>query len=124
MWCRKGASGFRSIHKSISRTRSIACTPLNQPWGIALAPSDFGPLSDTLLIRNNTNSGSINGFNASTGEFVGSVVNSANKTIHINQLWGIEFGGGSAQNGNANQLFYTAGPANNADGVFGVINLQ
>jgi len=99
-------------------------TPLNQPWGIALAPSDFGPLSDTLLISNNTNSGSINGFNASTGEFVGSVVNSANKTIHINQLWGIEFGGGSAQNGNANQLFYTAGPANNADGVFGVINLQ
>jgi uncharacterized protein (TIGR03118 family) len=98
--------------------------PLNQPWGFAVAPSNFGPLSGTLLISNNTNSGTINGFNLTTGAFVGTVVTSANKPIHINQLWGIEFGGGTSSNGNTNQLFYTAGPKNNLNGIFGVVNTQ
>lgn len=98
--------------------------PLNQPWGFAVAPSDFGPLSGTLLISNNTNSGTINGFNLTTGAFVGTMKNSVNKNITINQLWGIEFGGGSANNGQTDQLFYTAGPKNNLDGIFGVINVD
>jgi uncharacterized protein (TIGR03118 family) len=102
----------------------IQGTPLNQPWGFAVAPADFGALSKTLLISNNTNTGTINGFNLKTGAFVGTVVNSKGKPITINQIWGIEFGGGTASNGNANQLFYTAGPANNVDGVFGVINFK
>jgi uncharacterized protein (TIGR03118 family) len=98
--------------------------PLNQPWGFAVAPSNFGVLSSTLLISNNTNSGTINGFNPSTGAFVGTVKNSAGKPLHFNQIWGIEFGGGTAANGNTNQLFYSAGPNNNLNGVFGVINVQ
>jgi uncharacterized protein (TIGR03118 family) len=98
--------------------------PLNQPWGLAMAPSDFGVLSSTLLISNNTNGGTISGFNPTTGAFVGTIKNSANKNIVINQLWGIEFGGGSANNGNTNQLFYTAGPKNNLNGIFGVINVD
>lgn len=97
--------------------------PLNQPWGFAMAPSNFGTLSNTLLISNNTNSGEINGFNPTTGAFVGTMINSSTgKPLRINQIWGIEFGGGSANNGNTNQLFYTAGPMNNAAGIFGVIN--
>ena len=98
--------------------------PLNQPWGFAVAPANFGVLSSTLLISNNTNSGTINGFNPSTGAFVGTVKNSAGKPLHFNQIWGIEFGGGTAANGNTNQLFYSAGPNNNLNGVFGVINVQ
>ncbi len=102
--------------------------PLNQPWGFAMAPSNFGNLSKTLLISNNTNAGTINGFNPTTGAFVGTVDQAAGKNagkpIVINQIWGIEFGGGSAANGNTNQLFYTAGPKNNLNGVFGVINAQ
>jgi uncharacterized protein (TIGR03118 family) len=98
--------------------------PLNQPWGIALAPSNFGTLSSTLLISNNLNAGDINGFNSTTGAFVGTLVGENNKAIHINQIWGIEFGGGSSNNGNTNQLFYTAGPKDNLDGIFGVINVE
>ena len=98
--------------------------PLNQPFGFAIAPSNFGVLSNTLLISNNTNTGTINGFDPTTGAFVGAIKNSAGKMIHINQIWGIEFGGGSAANGNTNQLFYTAGPKNNLAGIFGVINVQ
>jgi uncharacterized protein (TIGR03118 family) len=100
--------------------------PLNQPWGFAMAPSNFGDLSNTLLISNNTNSGTINGFNPTTGAFVGTMVwgsgTMAGKPIHINQLWGIEFGGGTSANGNTNQLYYTAGPKNGLSGIFGVIN--
>ena len=76
-----------------------------------MAPKTFGPLSGTLLVSNNTNTGTINGFNLKTGALVGTVTGGATKKpIQINQLWGIEFGGGSANNGNTNQLFYTAGP--------------
>jgi uncharacterized protein (TIGR03118 family) len=98
--------------------------PLNQPWGFAMAPSDFGILSNTLLISNNTNSGTINGFDPTTGAFVGTVIGGNGKPLHFNQIWGIEFGGGTSENGNTDQLFYTAGPENNAAGIFGVINVD
>lgn len=100
----------------------ISGAPLNQPWGFAVAPSNFGPLSNTLLVSNNIDKkGTINGFNLTTGAFVGTVNNKAGKPIKIDQIWGIEFGGGSAANGKTNQLFFTAGPKNNVDGTFGVI---
>jgi uncharacterized protein (TIGR03118 family) len=101
----------------------IAGKPLQQPWGFAVAPKNFGPLSNALLVSNNTNAGTINAFNLETGEFVGTVKDTNGKPIVIDQLWGIEFGGGSANNGRTNQLFFTAGPANNLAGTFGVISL-
>jgi uncharacterized protein (TIGR03118 family) len=98
--------------------------PLNQPWGLAIAPRNFGPLSNTLLVSNNTNTGTINAFNSITGQFVGTIKDSNGKAIHIDQLWGIDFGGGTANNGASNQLFFTAGPDNNLAGTFGVIAFQ
>ncbi len=98
--------------------------PLNQPWGFAVAPKNFGPLSGTLLISNNTNTGTINGFNLKTGKFVGTIKTAAGEAITIDQLWGIEFGGGSKNNGKTNQLYFTAGPDNNVDGLFGVIDFK
>ncbi len=94
---------------------------LNQPWGLAVAPTNFGTLSGTLLVSNNTASGTINGFNRTTGKFVGTITNSLGKPIAINGLWGIKFGGGSSANGAKNQLFFTAGPSD-TNGYFGVIN--
>ncbi len=98
--------------------------PLNQPWGLAVAPTNFGALSNTLLVTNNTNTGTINAFNLETGAFVGTVKDTNGKPIVIDQLWGIDFGGGSANNGKTNQLFFTAGPYNNLAGTFGVINVK
>jgi uncharacterized protein (TIGR03118 family) len=98
--------------------------PLNQPWGFAVAPANFGPLSNTLLISNNTDHGTINAFSLKQGEvgkFVGTVRDADGRKIHIDQLWGIMFGGGSANNGATNELFFTAGPANNLAGTFGKI---
>jgi uncharacterized protein (TIGR03118 family) len=98
--------------------------PLNQPWAFAAAPKNFGPLSNTLLIGNDNGGGStINAFNVLTGQFVGTVKDVNGKPIKIDQLWGLEFGGGTAKNGAANQLFFTAGPDNSLAGMFGVISL-
>ena len=99
--------------------------PLNQPWGFAIAPSNFGPLSNALLISNNVDSGgTINAFNPKTGKFIGTISSSAGVPITIAGLWGIEFGGGSSKNGNTNQLFFTAGTDNETAGLFGVISAQ
>jgi uncharacterized protein (TIGR03118 family) len=104
--------------------RLISGAPLNQPWGVAMAPSNFGALSNTLLVSNNTNSGTINGFDPSTGKFVGTVTGANGKPIKIPQLWGILFGGGTSVNGQTNQLFWTAGPDNGLKGGFGYISAQ
>jgi uncharacterized protein (TIGR03118 family) len=97
--------------------------PLNQPWGFAAAPSNFGPLSNTLLVSNNTNNGTIVAFNAK-GQFVGTMKDATGAIIQIDQLWGIDFGGGNATNGGTNRLFFTAGPHNNFAGTFGSIALK
>jgi len=97
---------------------------LAQPWGFAVAPKNFGPLSNALLVSNNTNFGTINGFNLVTGQYVGTVKDTNGKPIKIDQLWGIDFGGGSANNGRTNQLFFTAGPDGNKAGMFGVIQMN
>jgi uncharacterized protein (TIGR03118 family) len=99
-------------------------SPLNQPWGFAIAPKNFGPLSNALLVTNNTPNGTINAFNSVTGQFIGTMKDVNGATIHINQLWGIEFGGGTNANGASDHLFFTAGPDNYATGLFGEIKFQ
>jgi uncharacterized protein (TIGR03118 family) len=101
----------------------IKGAPLNQPWGITIAPPNFGPLSNSLLVTNKVDNGTINAFNPLTGQFVGTMKDTNGKAVHIDRLWGIEFGGGSANNGRKNQLFFTAGPSDELTGTFGVISL-
>lgn len=90
---------------------------LKSPWGIALAPNNFGPASNALLIAN-LGDGRINAFNPTTGKFLGE------SGVVANGLWALIFGGGSPFNGNTNQLFFTAGPNGYVDGLFGVINFK
>ena len=99
----------------------ISGAPLNQPWGIAAAPANFGKFSNTLLIGNNVNTGTINAFDGSNGHFLGTLKDVNNKEILINQLWAIDFGDGTGANGPKNELFFAAGPANNLAGTFGSI---
>jgi len=121
-----GAGGFVDVFTESGTfvKQLISGAHLNQPWGLAIAPKNFGPLSSTLLVSNNTNSGTINGFNALTGQFVGTIKDTSGKPIRIDQLWGIEFGGGTANNGKTNELFFTAGPSNNLAGTFGSISVK
>ena len=97
--------------------------PLHSPWGIAQAPANFGPMSNAILISNNTSRGRINAFNPETGAFLGPLRDASGQPIEIDQIWALQFGQGGAANGPANQLFFTAGPSNYANGLFGTITL-
>jgi uncharacterized protein (TIGR03118 family) len=94
---------------------------LNGPWGLALAPADFGTLSNTLLVGN-FGDGVINGYDPSTGAFMGSVTDSSGHPIATPGLWGIAFGNDAA-NQPHNTLFFAAGTNDEANGVYGRIDL-
>jgi uncharacterized protein (TIGR03118 family) len=97
--------------------------PLHSPWGIALAPADFGPMSNAILISNNISRGRINAFNPTTGEFLGPLRDANGQVIEVDNIWALEFGHDTAANGTHNQLFFTAGPNSYANGLFGVITV-
>lgn len=121
-----GSGGYVDIYSEggVFLRRVAQGWPLNQPWGLAAAPKNFGTLSNTLLVGNNINKNStINAFNVLTGGFVGTVKDANGKNIDIDQLWGIDFGGGTHADGNKNDLYFTAGPSNNQAGTFGKITV-
>ena len=97
--------------------------PLHSPWGIALAPADFGPMSNAILISNNTSRGRINAFDPNTGAFLGPLRDASNQPIEIDNVWAVQFGNAQdkGNDGKHNQLFFTAGPNGYGNGLFGVI---
>jgi uncharacterized protein (TIGR03118 family) len=94
---------------------------LNAPWGMALAPADFGTLSGALLVGN-FGDGRINGFDAATGAPIGTVADSTGTAFAAPGLWGMAFGN-DAHNQPHNTLFYAAGLNNEANGVYGRIDV-
>jgi uncharacterized protein (TIGR03118 family) len=101
--------------------RLISGGLLNSPWGLALAPGNFGDLSNALLVGN-FGDGTINAFNASTGALLGTIRTSLGAQIVVQGLWGLMFGNGGS-GGTTNALFFTAGiPGSGAiedHGLFG-----
>jgi uncharacterized protein (TIGR03118 family) len=116
-----GAVDVFSPSGALLKTLVPPTSVLKGPWGLALAPKNFDTLSNTLLVGN-VDDGTIHGFSTSTGKLVGEVKDKNNNVISIPGLWGIEFGGGSPNNGNTNQLFFAAGTSGYLTGEFGVIN--
>ena len=95
---------------------------LNAPWGMALAPKDFGTLSGALLVSNHAD-GTINGYDPTTGTFIGTLQTAAGPFAQ-NGLWGIAFGNdGVGLNQPHNTLFFTAGPNMGNSGLYGRIDL-
>jgi len=95
---------------------------LNSPWGIAMAPSNFGPLSGKLLVGN-FGDGKINAFDPTTGALAGFVKTNAGAAIVIDGLWGIAFGNG-LNSQPTNTLFYAAGPDDEQEGRYGRIDMD
>ena len=106
-----GAGGYVDVFKEDGTfvKTLIKGEILNQAWGVAAAPPNFGPLSNTLLISNNSVDGTINAFDPITGKFVGTIRDERGQKIVLNNLWGIAFGGGATNNGATNALFVTIG---------------
>jgi len=92
---------------------------LNSPWGLALAPSNFGPFSNDLLVGN-FGDGTINAFDLNTDTFVGQLKGPDGNPLQIEGLWGLGFGNG-ANAGPTNLLYFTAGLDDENHGLFGAI---
>jgi uncharacterized protein (TIGR03118 family) len=92
---------------------------LNSPWGVVWAPRDFGEFSNRVLVGN-FGSGQIAAFNGFTGKFIGLMQNPNGTTVAIDGLWALAFGN-SANAGPYNALFFTAGPNEEANGLFGAL---
>jgi hypothetical protein len=97
---------------------------LLSPWGIALAPANFGKFSKALLIGN-FNSGNpaigpgrISAFDAVSGSFLGLLEDTAGAPLSIDGLWTLTFGNGK-NGGASNVLHFTAGIQNQTHGIFG-----
>src|SRR2546425_5709870 len=102
--------------------RLVSGGPLNSPWGLALAPANFGKFSNALLVGN-FGDGRISGFNPKSGASLGSLKNSRGVAIQIDGLWALAFGNGNAA-GQTNELFFTAGIGGEAHGLFGKIQSE
>jgi uncharacterized protein (TIGR03118 family) len=94
---------------------------LNAPWGVALAPANFGQLSNRLLVGN-FGDGSVIAYSLDQHRHnPGTRLRQTDGSpVHIDGLWGISFGNG-LQKQATNALFFAAGPNGEADGLYGKI---
>jgi uncharacterized protein (TIGR03118 family) len=99
---------------------------LNSPWGMAVAPANFGDFSGALL-AGNFGDGRINAFNVSTGAFLGQMLEPSSRPLVIPGLWGLIFGNGG-NGGSLGVLYFTAGIPGGGEvedhGLFGEIRPQ
>jgi uncharacterized protein (TIGR03118 family) len=94
---------------------------LNAPWGLAMAPASFRRFAGDLLVGN-FGDGAINAYtNGDDGwHQAGTLRSPAGDKLVIDRLWALEFGN-AGSNGDSGTLFFTAGPNDESDGLFGTI---
>jgi uncharacterized protein (TIGR03118 family) len=103
-------------------SKGNARAPLNAPWGLAMAPANFGAYSGDLLVGNFGN-GRISAYQQRTdGKWVykGQMRTANGAPITIDGLWAIAFGNGSSA-GPTNNLYFLAGPTGESHGLYGFI---
>jgi uncharacterized protein (TIGR03118 family) len=111
---------------------------LNGPWGVALAPTDFGKFSHALLIGDFANgqapsagneySGTIAAYDLATGSYLGQLENTTGKWIAIEGLWALSPAGNASPTnvdpavttGSA-EMYFSAGPNSGKQGLFGYL---
>jgi uncharacterized protein (TIGR03118 family) len=99
-------------------TRLVSNGPLNSPWGLAIAPSAFGSLGGDLLVGN-FGDGTIDAFTLA-GSLAGALLDASGTPISIDGLWGLLPGNGGSGS-SPNVLYFSAGPNDEADGLFGFL---
>jgi uncharacterized protein (TIGR03118 family) len=107
------------------KVRLVTRGQLDSPWGLAIAPAGFAaigaPHNDPVLLVGNFGDGSINAFDATTGSFLTQLKDANGKPIQIDGLWALKVGNGGA-GGNANTVYFTAGPMDETHGLFGSLS--
>lgn len=92
---------------------------INAPWGLAIAPNNFGGLSNDLLVAN-AGDGRISAFDPLFGFYAGMLLDVNGNPVVIDGLHGISFGN-NVSFGATGVLFYTAGPNSQSHGFLGSI---
>jgi uncharacterized protein (TIGR03118 family) len=98
----------------------IAGGPLNEPWGLAIAPAGFGDFANDLLVGN-FGDGTINVFNPTTGALVATLNDGYGTPIVVPGLWALQAGNGGS-GGDINAVYFTSGiqgPDGLPHGLFG-----
>jgi uncharacterized protein (TIGR03118 family) len=126
--------GFVDIYSSTGRLlrRLEHGDWLNAPWGVALAPLDFGRFSHDLLIGqfagggDTQSSGFIAAYDMATGKFDGLLQDASGKPLAINGVWALSPGNVSPNNSDAAaapaaQIYFTAGPNRGSGGLLGYL---
>jgi uncharacterized protein (TIGR03118 family) len=126
--------GFVDIYSSAGRLllRLQHGDWLNAPWGVALAPLDFGHFSHDLLIGqfagggDTQSSGFIAAYDLATGKFDGLLQDASGKPLAINGIWSLSPGNVSPANSDAAaapaaEVYFTAGPNHGSGGLFGYL---
>jgi uncharacterized protein (TIGR03118 family) len=91
---------------------------LNAPWGVAIAPPDFGVFSNQLIVGNFGGDGNVMAYDLASGRFLDYLRDPAGKPVAIEGLWGLQFGNG-VRLGYLNHLYFAAGPEEETQGLFG-----
>ena len=92
---------------------------LDSPWGMTIAPASYGSLAGDLLVGN-FGDGEISAFNLTTDTFAGVLDNPNGTPLTIPGLWDIT-PGNNGNAGSSQDIYFTAGPNDETDGVFGVL---
>jgi len=96
-------------------------SPLAAPWGVAIAPDNFGKFSGDLLVGNFSFLNSeINAFDRQTHKFEGTIPVSAGSGQRPGGLWALSFGGGGGD-GSPSTLYFTDGIDGETHGLLGAI---
>jgi len=88
---------------------------LDDPWGVVMAPANFGSFSNDLLVGNFGN-GEINAFNPTTGAFLGTLTDTGGAPLVNQDLWALAVSPTAP-----NTVYFTAGINGQKDGLFGDI---
>jgi len=89
------------------------------PWGIVVAPSNFGSFSNDLLIGNFGN-GEILAYDSTTDLFLGTLNGTNGQPLVNDHLWALETRAG-VSGFDPNAVYFSAGINNEANGLFGAI---
>jgi len=102
--------------------RLVSHGELNAPWGVAIAPAGFGKFAGDLLVGNfgdgHIDAFGLNGHN----DFKGWIMGANGQAVTIPGLWGLQFGNGTSA-GDANSLYFSAGPNHGMHGLFGSLSI-
>lgn len=94
--------------------RLVSNGALNAPWGLAIVQGAFGKFQSALLVGN-FGDGQINAYDPITGAFVGTPKQLDRTPLAFDGLWDLLFFN--------NNLFFTAGIADEEHGLFGAVRV-